>query len=135
MKVWNFSGTNFYNSVKETSSDDEPSKSYQEALESCREALRETSFIYSPVDVVSSPLVQELTPALQAVAVSTTPFNILPMNSEENVKEEQFMMYENDKALVEDGGGDRVEEMADEIFNNVITDDEFFDDNLITLLI
>ena len=57
------------------------------------------------------------------------------MNSEENVKEEQFMMYENDKALVEDGGGDRVEEMADEIFNNVITDDEFFDDHLITLLI
>ena len=67
--------------------------------------------------------------------MSTTPFNILPMNSEENVKEEQFMMYENDKALVEDGGGDRVEEMADEIFNNVITDDEFFDDHLITLLI
>ena len=95
MKGWSYLSTVKKSSSKELSDDSNLSRSFQEALRCCKEALLQMGFIYTVMkaeaDVISTK--QDLPLALQAVMKSAQPFfnNTVSKDSEDYIQEVQLM--------------------------------------------
>ena len=108
------------------------SRSFQQDLRCCREALFKMDFVYCVVKAKVMSAEQNQPFSMQAVMKSAAPFinNTVPMENENYMQENMTMKCGHvGHGLEADGVGGRFGEMADELFDNVLTDN-IFDDNL-----
>ena len=139
MKGWNYFAIVKQNSQdedQEIPEDQKLSRSFQEALRCCREALLKMGFIYTLVktETKAFTIQQEIPLALQAVVESTSLFNKDSQDNQNNMPKNQFVMCGHVGVDREIGDGGRFGEMADDLFNDVIFDDDIFDDMNIFLI-
>ena len=97
MKGWNYFAIVKQNSQdedQEIPEDQKLSRSFQEALRCCREALLKMGFIYTLVKTETKVLTiqQEIPLALQAVVESTSRFNKVSQDNQNNMPKKQFVM-------------------------------------------